>query len=61
VERGGNGLAYYLEAIFLLRTASHSSERRPHATSEEFAYFDFGRKESDPLRTSWLEYLATPA
>jgi hypothetical protein len=34
-----NGVAYYLEAIFLFRTNDHSAERRPRATGEEFAMY----------------------
>jgi hypothetical protein len=34
-----NGVAYYLEAIFLFRANDHSDERRPHATGEEFAMY----------------------
>jgi hypothetical protein len=39
-----NGVAYYLEAIFLFRTNDHSAERRPHATGEEFAWFCLARE-----------------
>jgi hypothetical protein len=42
-----NGVAYYLEAIFLFRYADHSDERRPNATDEEFTWWylerDFAR------------------
>jgi len=34
-----NTLLYGLEAVFLLRAASHSAERRPRATSSEFLYY----------------------
>lgn len=52
-----NGLAYYLEAIFLLRSASHSAERRPHATSEEFGFFNYARNGPAAERDTWLEFL----
>jgi hypothetical protein len=34
-----NGVAYYLEAVFLFRTNDHSAERRPRSTGEEFLWF----------------------
>jgi hypothetical protein len=40
-----NGVAYYLEAIFLLRSNDHSDENRPHATGEEFAWYLIARDE----------------
>ena len=39
-----NGVAYFAEAIFLLRAAHHSAERRPRATSGEFVYFYLAEK-----------------
>jgi hypothetical protein len=34
-----NGVAYYVETIFLFRYSNHSDERRANATDEEFAWF----------------------
>lgn len=42
-----NGVAYYLEAIFLFRYADHSAERKANATTEEFMWFAIHR-ERDP-------------
>jgi len=38
-----NGVAYYLEAIFLFRYSDHSGERKANATGEEFDAFFAGR------------------
>jgi len=60
-----NGVAYYLEAVFLFRYSKHSAERRPFATSHEFGYFRFER-DSRPenrgfVREAFLEHLAEPS
>lgn len=44
------GVAYYLEAIFLFRYAGHSAERHANGTSEEFRFFFRGRAGSDEDR-----------
>ncbi|MBI5431844.1 MAG: hypothetical protein HZA52_03320 [Planctomycetes bacterium] len=45
-----NGVAYYLEAIFLFRYASHSDERHANATSEEFRFFLVERDADDEYK-----------
>lgn len=52
-----NGVAYYLEAIFLLRSASHSAERYPHGTNEEFGFFRIDRDSDDAEPDTWLHFL----
>jgi len=42
-----NGVAYYLEAIFLLRAQHHSDERLPHGTDHEFAWWLVARDEPE--------------
>jgi hypothetical protein len=42
-----NGVAYYLEAVFLFRYATHSDERHARATGEEFEYFRLERDAQD--------------
>lgn len=49
-----NGVAYYLEAIFLLRAEHHSDERRPHATDHEFGWFAAARHVLDPTACAAL-------
>jgi hypothetical protein len=44
-------VAYFLEAVFLLRSSTHSAEDRPRATSEEFTYFRFATTMSEPERS----------
>jgi hypothetical protein len=44
-----NSLAYYAEAIFLLRSTTHSDEDVPHAVDEEFGHFLTARG-GDPAR-----------
>lgn len=57
-----NGVAYYLEAIFLLRSATHSDERSANATSEEFGYFLLEREAEEEYasiyRQAFEEHLA---
>ena len=38
-------VAYYLEAVFLFRTSTHSAENRPYATTEEFMWWYQAREE----------------
>jgi hypothetical protein len=52
-----NGFAYYLEAIFLLRSNDHSDERRPRATGEEFLWFQM-HQSSDDLGRSVVRQIA---
>jgi hypothetical protein len=52
-----NGVAYYLETIFLFRYSNHSDERRANATDEEFAWF-FGDRE---LRSAGAPFDAADA
>jgi len=51
-----NGVAYYLEAIFLFRTNDHSAERRPHATGEEFLWWHMSRDGDELMRTTIREF-----
>lgn len=57
-----NGLAFYLEAVFLLRAVEHSAERRPYATSHEFQFFwmwrGAGESERPALWRAFLEHAA---
>jgi hypothetical protein len=60
-----NAIAYYLEALFLLRASKHSAERHAHATSEEFRFFRLVESESDEeakaiYRRAFEEHLADP-
>ncbi len=50
-----NTVSYYLEAIFLLRSSTHSAERLPRATSEEFFYYYMWRSADPALRPLWEE------
>jgi hypothetical protein len=52
-----NGVAYYLEAIFLLRTAKHSDEWLPNATDEEFRFFHFARAAAPEYRSIYVQAL----
>lgn len=53
-----NTIAYYAEAIFLLRAASHSAERKAHATSEEFTFFamlDAAPEDERVALSTWID------
>jgi hypothetical protein len=50
-----NGVAYYLETIFLFRYSNHSAERRANATDEEFDWFVNERAVRDGRRRSARE------
>ena len=54
-----NSLAYYLEAIFLFRYASHSDERHAQATSEEYAYFALEREAPPEYKAVYRESFET--
>jgi hypothetical protein len=49
------GVEYYLETIFLLRYSTHSAERHPNATSEEFEYFMLERNAKDSAKPACRE------
>jgi hypothetical protein len=54
-----NGVAYYLEAVFLLRANDHSAERHARATSEEFTWFCMRRDaKSDFERAAFDQVVA---
>jgi len=58
-----NGVAYYLEAVFLLRNTKHSAERKAYATSHELSYFWITRDLEpghllDAIRETFEEHVA---
>ena len=52
-----NSLAYYLEAIFLFRSRTHSDEDLPRATSEEFLFYRLWPDGTPEWRAKALEML----
>ena len=49
-----NTFVYYLVAVFTLSSKNHPAEDRPHATSEEFAWFTVARG-TDPAYLHVIE------
>jgi hypothetical protein len=60
-----NGVAYYLEAIFLFRYETHSGERHANGTSEEYRFFrlasDGGAERAAEVRRAFAQHLAVGA